>query len=82
MRIRILKNPILTGRRSVGRSILPKRTTDFHADLLEDLADSRESEAYGNAAIEELDSGRDVGHENVLKWLKSWGERGEKKAPR
>ena len=32
---------------------MPRRTTDFHADLLEDLADPRESEAYLNAALED-----------------------------
>lgn len=30
----------------------------------------------------ELDSGDEVGHEKVSKWLKSWGKRGETKAPR
>ena len=34
------------------------------------------------AGIDELESGQDVGHEKVSKWLKSWGKRGETKAPR
>jgi predicted transcriptional regulator len=32
------------------------------------------------AGIAELDSGQEVSHENVLKWLKSWGKPGETKA--
>jgi predicted transcriptional regulator len=34
------------------------------------------------AAIGELDAGQSVSHEKVETWLKSWGTRGEKKAPR
>ena len=34
------------------------------------------------AGIAELDSGREVGHEKVSKWLKSWRKTGETKAPR
>ena len=34
------------------------------------------------AGMAELDSGDEVGHEKVSKWLKSWGKRGETKAPR
>jgi predicted transcriptional regulator len=30
----------------------------------------------------ELESGKEVSHENVSKWLKSWGRPGESKAPR
>jgi len=30
----------------------------------------------------ELDSGKSVSHEKVSTWLKSWGKRGETKAPR
>jgi len=30
----------------------------------------------------ELDSGQEVNHEKVSKWLKSWGKPGETKAPR
>ena len=32
--------------------------------------------------IGELESGREVSHEKVSKWLKTWGKRGETKAPR
>ena len=34
------------------------------------------------AGIAELDSGQEVSHEKVSKWLKSWGKPGGKKAPR
>lgn len=32
--------------------------------------------------IAELESGQEVSHEKVSKWLRSWGKRGETKAPR
>ena len=35
-----------------------------------------------HAGIGELDSGQTVSHEKVSKWLKSWGTRGEIRAPR
>jgi predicted transcriptional regulator len=34
------------------------------------------------AGIAELDSGEAVSHDEVSEWLKSWGRRGETKAPR
>ena len=34
------------------------------------------------AGIRDLETGNAVGHEKVSKWLKSWGTRGEAKAPR
>jgi RHH-type rel operon transcriptional repressor/antitoxin RelB len=34
------------------------------------------------AGIAELESGQEVSHEKVSKWLKSWGKPGETKAPR
>jgi RHH-type rel operon transcriptional repressor/antitoxin RelB len=34
------------------------------------------------AGIAELESGLEVGHDKVSKWLRSWGESGETKAPR
>lgn len=34
------------------------------------------------AGIADLDSGEEVSHEKVSKWLASWGKRGEMKAPR
>lgn len=35
-----------------------------------------------HTGIEELDAGQSVSHESVSKWLKSWGKKGETKAPR
>lgn len=35
-----------------------------------------------HAGIAELDSGQEVSHEKVSKWLKSWGKPGETRAPR
>jgi RHH-type rel operon transcriptional repressor/antitoxin RelB len=35
-----------------------------------------------HAGMAELESGREVSHEKVSKWLKSWGKPGESKAPR
>jgi RHH-type transcriptional regulator, rel operon repressor / antitoxin RelB len=34
------------------------------------------------AGIAEIDSGQEVSHEKVSKWLKSWGKAGETKAPK
>ena len=34
------------------------------------------------AGIEELDEGRGVAHEDVSNWLRSWGKKRERKAPR
>jgi len=34
------------------------------------------------AGIAELESEQEVSHQKVSKWLKSWGTRGETKAPR
>jgi len=34
------------------------------------------------AALAELDAGRGISHEKVVKWLNSWGKPGETKAPR
>jgi predicted transcriptional regulator len=34
------------------------------------------------AAFEELDKGRGVGHKDVAVWLRSWGRKRERKAPR
>jgi len=35
-----------------------------------------------HAGIAELESGREVSHEKVAKWLNSWGRANETKAPR
>ena len=32
--------------------------------------------------LDELEAGRSVSHEQVSKWLRSWGKPGETKAPR
>jgi RHH-type transcriptional regulator, rel operon repressor / antitoxin RelB len=32
--------------------------------------------------LEELDAGQGVGHDRISKWLRSWGQPGETKAPR
>jgi predicted transcriptional regulator len=34
------------------------------------------------AGLEELDEGRGVPHKDVAKWLRSWGRKRERKAPR
>jgi predicted transcriptional regulator len=34
------------------------------------------------AGLAELDEGRSVAHEDVSKWLRSWGRKRERKAPR
>jgi predicted transcriptional regulator len=34
------------------------------------------------AGLADLDSGQEVSHEKVSKWLKSWGKQGESKPPR
>jgi RHH-type rel operon transcriptional repressor/antitoxin RelB len=35
-----------------------------------------------HAGLRELDKGRVVAHEDVSKWLRSWGKKRERKAPR
>jgi RHH-type transcriptional regulator, rel operon repressor / antitoxin RelB len=32
--------------------------------------------------LQELDAGKGVSHEKMSKWLRSWGKKGETKAPR
>jgi predicted transcriptional regulator len=34
------------------------------------------------AGVQELDGGRTVAHADVSKWLRSWGKKRERKAPR
>jgi predicted transcriptional regulator len=54
-------------------------TADHHIDHVEteewQLGEIR-------TAIAELDAGQGVSHEEVSKWLNSWGKPGETKAPR
>ena len=61
-----------------------KRSKSFLA--AEAIAAYVESEEWQlgeiHAGIAELESRQEVGHEKVSKWLKSWGKRGESKAPR
>lgn len=61
-----------------------KRSKSFLA--AEAIAAYLESEEWQigelQSGIEELDAGREVSHEKVSKWLKSWGKPGETKAPR
>ena len=63
---------------------LSKRSKSFLA--AEAIASYVESEEWQlgevQTGIADLDSGRDVGHEKISKWLKSLGKRGETKAPR
>ena len=33
------------------------------------------------SGLTDLDEGRTLGHENVSKWLRSWGEKGETSVP-
>jgi RHH-type rel operon transcriptional repressor/antitoxin RelB len=61
-----------------------KRSKSFLA--AEAIASYVESEEWQlgelQAGIAELDSGQEVSHDKVSKWLKSWGQPGETKAPR
>ena len=61
-----------------------KRSKSFLA--AEAIAAYIESEEWQlgeiQAGISELESGQEVSHEKVSKWLKSWGKPGESKAPR
>jgi RHH-type rel operon transcriptional repressor/antitoxin RelB len=61
-----------------------KRSKSFLA--AEAIAAYVESEEWHlgelQAGIAELDSGQEIGHEKVSKWLDSWGKPAESKAPR
>jgi predicted transcriptional regulator len=61
-----------------------KRSKSFLAG--EAIAAYVESEEWQlgelQAGIAELEAGQEVSHEKVMKWLKTWGKRGESKAPR
>ena len=61
-----------------------KRSKSFLA--AEAIAAYVESEEWQlgeiHAGIGELESGQEMSHEKVSKWLKSWGKPGETKAPR
>ena len=61
-----------------------KRSKSFLA--AEAIAAYVESEEWQlgeiQTGIAEFESGQEVSHEKVSKWLKTWGSRGETKAPR
>ena len=61
-----------------------KRSKSFLA--AEAIAAYVESEEWQlgelQAGITELESGQEMSHDKVSKWLKSWGKPGETKAPR
>jgi predicted transcriptional regulator len=61
-----------------------KRSKSFLA--AEAIAAYIESEEWQlgeiQAGLADLDSGQSVSHEKVSTWLKSWGKRGETRAPR
>ena len=58
-----------------------RRSKSFLA--AEAIAAYVESEEWQiQTGIAELESGREVSHEKVSKWLNSWGKPGESKAPR
>jgi predicted transcriptional regulator len=61
-----------------------KRSKSFLA--AEAIAAYVESEEWQlgelQAGIADVESGQEVGHERVSKWLNSWGKLGETKAPR
>jgi predicted transcriptional regulator len=61
-----------------------KRSKSFLA--AEAIAAYVESEEWQlgelQAGMAELDSGQEVSHDKVSKWLKSWGKPGETKAPK
>jgi len=73
-----------TKRRLDALSKRSKRSKSFLA--AEAIAAYVESEEWQlgelQAGIAELESGKEVSHEKVSKWLSSWGEPGETKAPR
>ena len=61
-----------------------RRSKSFLA--AEAIASYVEAEAWQigeiEAGIAELDSGKNVSHDKVSKWLRSWGKPGEPRAPR
>jgi RHH-type transcriptional regulator, rel operon repressor / antitoxin RelB len=61
-----------------------KRSKSFlAAEAIAAYVDSEEWQlAELHTGITELESGQEVSHEKVSKWLKSWGIPGETKAPR
>ncbi len=73
-----------TKRRLDALSKRSRRSKSFLA--AEAIAAYVESEEWQlgelQAGIADLDSGHEVGHEKVSDWLKTWGKRAERKAPK
>jgi predicted transcriptional regulator len=58
-----------------------KSTDDFR--LSKSLVNTEEWQLGEiRAGLADLDAGRTVGHGRVAKWLKSWGQPNEQRAPR
>ncbi|PYT30153.1 MAG: hypothetical protein DMG57_09160 [Acidobacteria bacterium] len=73
-----------TKRRLDALSKRSKRSKSFlAAEAIAAYVDSEEWQlGEVQAGIAELDSERKIGHEKVVKWLKSWGKPSETKTPR
>jgi RHH-type transcriptional regulator, rel operon repressor / antitoxin RelB len=73
-----------TKRRLDALSKHAKRSKSFlAAEAIAAYVQSEEWQlAEVQAGIEDLESGREVSHERVTKWLKTWGSRRETKSPR
>jgi len=73
-----------TKRRLDSLSRRSKRSRSFLA--AEAIAAYVESEEWQlgeiQAGITELESGQEVSHEKIAKWLRSWGSKAETKPPR
>src|SRR5438132_650780 len=72
-----------TKRRLDALSKRSKRSKSFlAAEAIAAYVDSEEWQlGEVQAGIAELDSERKIGHEKVVKWLKSWGKPSETKTP-
>src|SRR5215472_13312742 len=73
-----------TKRRLDALSKRSKRSKSFlAAEAIAAYVESEEGQIGEiEAGIADLDSGQTVSHEKVSTWLKSWGKRGETKAPK
>jgi RHH-type rel operon transcriptional repressor/antitoxin RelB len=73
-----------TKRRLEALAKSAKRTKSFLA--AEAIAVFVESESWQleeiKTGLKELDAGQSVSHADVSGWLRSWGRKGERKAPR
>jgi predicted transcriptional regulator len=68
--------PILSTRAKRSKSLLAAAATAVYGDS--------EGWQFGalQVGIAEVESGQEISHERVSKWLNSWGKPGETKAPR